>query len=78
LGVPIPCRELSGLRVDRTIVGMTDTADVIERFNAAFVHHDGAALDDLIGYECVMEAVEPAIRQGRHPRHRRRRRWRCG
>jgi len=46
--------------VDRTINGMTDTADVIERFNAAFVHHDGAALDDLIGDECVMEAVEPA------------------
>ena len=39
---------------------MTDTAEVIRRFNAAFVHHDGAMLEDLIGEECVMEAVEPA------------------
>jgi len=45
---------------------MTDTAEVIERFNAAFVDHDGAALEDLIGEECVMEAVEPAPNGARY------------
>lgn len=39
---------------------MTDTAEVMRRFNAAFVDHDGTALADLIGDECVMETVEPA------------------
>ncbi|MBG0566988.1 nuclear transport factor 2 family protein [Actinoplanes aureus] len=39
---------------------MFDTAEVIRRFNAAFVNHDAALLDDLIGDDCVMEAVEPA------------------
>ncbi len=32
----------------------------MRRFNAAFVEHDGAALESLIGAECVMEAVQPA------------------
>jgi ketosteroid isomerase-like protein len=45
---------------------MTDTAEVIERFNAAFVDHDGAALENLIGDDCVMEAVEPAPEGARY------------
>ncbi|WP_067467835.1 nuclear transport factor 2 family protein [Actinomadura macra] len=36
------------------------TADVIDRFNRAFVEHDPAALIDLIGADCVMEAIQPA------------------
>lgn len=36
------------------------TTEVIDRFNHAFVEHDAAALDDLIGEDCVMEAVQPA------------------
>jgi ketosteroid isomerase-like protein len=35
-------------------------AQVIERFNHAFTHHDPDALDDLIADDCVMEAIQPA------------------
>ena len=36
------------------------TLQVLQRFNQAFVQHDGALLDDLIAEDCVMESVEPA------------------
>ena len=36
------------------------TTEVIDRFNHAFVSHDAAALTDLIGEDCVMEAIQPA------------------
>lgn len=36
------------------------TAEVIDRFNRAFVHHEPDILDDLIGDDCVMEAIQPA------------------
>ncbi|TQS29723.1 nuclear transport factor 2 family protein [Microbispora sp. KK1-11] len=36
------------------------TAEVIDRFNHAFVHHDPEILDDLIADDCVMEAIQPA------------------
>jgi hypothetical protein len=36
------------------------TADVIDRFNQAFVSHDPALLAGLIGDDCVMEAIQPA------------------
>jgi hypothetical protein len=36
------------------------TAEVIDQFNHAFVAHDPAALTDLIGADCVMEAIQPA------------------
>ncbi|MFI6479984.1 nuclear transport factor 2 family protein [Nonomuraea sp. NPDC050663] len=36
------------------------TAEVIDRFNRAFVHHEPDVLDDLIGDDCVMEAIQPA------------------
>ena len=39
---------------------MTETADVINRFNDAFVQHDPEALTDLVGEGCVMESIEPA------------------
>lgn len=36
------------------------TAEVIARFNQAFTNHDPALLVDLVGEECVMEAIQPA------------------
>lgn len=36
------------------------TADVIHRFNLAFVQHEPDLLKGLIGDDCVMEAVQPA------------------
>ena len=36
------------------------TAEIIDLFNHAFVHHDPTALDDLIAEDCVMEAIQPA------------------
>lgn len=36
------------------------TAEVIDRFNHAFVAHDHEALADVIGADCVMEAIQPA------------------
>jgi ketosteroid isomerase-like protein len=36
------------------------TAEIIDRFNHAFVNHDPAALDELIAADCVMEAIQPA------------------
>ena len=38
----------------------TDTADVIRRFNEAFVQHEPEALVDLVADDCVMESIEPA------------------
>lgn len=36
------------------------TADVIDQFNHAFVSHDPASLADLVGDDCVMEAIQLA------------------
>ena len=36
------------------------TAEIMERFNHAFLAHDPAGLPDLIDDDCVMEAIEPA------------------
>lgn len=36
------------------------TAEIIDRFNHAFVSHDPTALSDLIASDCVMEAIQPA------------------
>lgn len=38
----------------------SQTLQIIQRFNQAFVQHDGSLLDDLIAADCVMESVEPA------------------
>ena len=37
-----------------------DTAEVLTRFNQAFVEHDPAMLEDLIAPDCVMESIQPA------------------
>ncbi len=37
-----------------------NTAELMQRFNQAFVEHEPALLDGLIGDDCVMEAVQPA------------------
>jgi hypothetical protein len=39
---------------------VSTTAEIMRRFNYAFVEHDPMILPDLIGEECVMEAIEPA------------------
>ncbi|MDG4786722.1 nuclear transport factor 2 family protein [Micromonospora sp. WMMD1102] len=36
------------------------TADVVTRFNQAFADHDPGLLADLVGEDCVMEAIQPA------------------
>ena len=36
------------------------TLQIIQRFNQAFIQHDGALLDGMIADDCVMESVEPA------------------
>ena len=36
------------------------TAEVIDRFNQAFVRHDASLLKDLIAEDCVMESADPA------------------
>lgn len=38
----------------------SQTLQVLQRFNQAFVKHDAALLEDLIAEDCVMESVEPA------------------
>ncbi|WP_129647804.1 nuclear transport factor 2 family protein [Peristeroidobacter agariperforans] len=36
------------------------TLQILQRFNQAFIEHNGTLLDDLIAEDCVMESVEPA------------------
>ncbi|WP_331766949.1 nuclear transport factor 2 family protein [Embleya sp. NBC_00896] len=36
------------------------TADVMRRFNTAFIEHDPSGLADLVGEDCVMDSVQPA------------------
>lgn len=38
------------------------TAEVMDRFNHAFIDHESALLADLIAEDCVMESVQPAPR----------------
>jgi ketosteroid isomerase-like protein len=38
----------------------SQTLQIMQRFNRAFMQHDGSLLDDLIAEDCVMESVEPA------------------
>jgi ketosteroid isomerase-like protein len=37
-----------------------DTAEILRRFNQAFMQHDGSLLEHMIADDCVMESVEPA------------------
>ena len=36
------------------------TAEVVQRFNAAFQRKDAAAIPDLVAPDCIMEAMQPA------------------
>ena len=38
----------------------SQTLQIMQQFNQAFVQHDATLLDDLIAEDCVMESVEPA------------------
>ena len=38
----------------------SQTLQIMQQFNQAFVQHDASLLDDLIAEDCVMESVEPA------------------
>src|ERR1044072_630715 len=38
----------------------SQTLQIMQRFNQAFLQHDGSLLDGLIAEDCVMESVEPA------------------
>jgi len=53
-------RERTDASAERT------TREVIERFNAAFLRHDPALLDDLIDDDCVLENSKPAPLGARH------------
>jgi ketosteroid isomerase-like protein len=48
------------IKVDATSAQTARTSEVIDRFNRAFVEHDGSLLDDLVAEDCVMESVEAA------------------
>lgn len=37
-----------------------ETADIMRRFNQAFLEHEPALLKDLIAPDCVMESIQPA------------------
>lgn len=38
----------------------SQTLQILQRFNAAFIRHEASLLDDLVAGDCVMESVEPA------------------
>lgn len=38
----------------------SQTLQIMQRFNRAFVQHEASLLDGLIAEDCVMESVEPA------------------
>ncbi len=37
-----------------------ETAEIMDRFNQAFLEHDPAILEELIASDCVMESIQPA------------------
>ena len=37
-----------------------DAAEIMRRFNQAFLEHDPAILEDLVATDCVMESIQPA------------------
>jgi hypothetical protein len=38
----------------------SQTLQILQKFNEAFVRHDGLPLGELVAEDCVMESVEPA------------------
>jgi len=47
-------------------MSFNETAELMRRFNDAFVRHDPAALVDLVGEDCVLENTNPAPSGSRH------------
>jgi hypothetical protein len=45
---------------------MSQTADVLRRFNEVFLSHDPAALADLVAEDCIIENTNPAPDGSRH------------
>ncbi|MDQ2653813.1 MAG: nuclear transport factor 2 family protein [Chloroflexota bacterium] len=41
-------------------INTRDTAEIMDRFNDAFLRHQPKILDDLVGDGCVMEGIQPA------------------
>jgi len=41
-------------------MGRRSTAEIMDRFNAAFLKHDPALLEDLVAADCVIENTVPA------------------
>ncbi len=57
---PATGNQRNHIEVNATNTQSSRTAEVIDRFNQAFIRHDGSLLEDLIADDCVMESVEPA------------------
>ena len=55
---PTTSHEPAHIKVDAMNTQPSRTSEVIDRFNQAFVRHDGSLLEDLIAADCVMESVE--------------------
>jgi len=39
---------------------MSNTSEIVDRFNRAFVDHDPVVLAELVAPDCVMETIQPA------------------
>ena len=39
---------------------VSNTSEIVDRFNRAFVDHDPAVLAELVAPDCVMETIQPA------------------
>lgn len=50
----------SGSNEKATNAGTRTTAEVMDRFNDAFIEHDPTLLTDLVADDCVMVSVQPA------------------
>lgn len=57
---PTTGNQPSHIEVTATNTQSSRTSEVVDRFNQAFIRHDGSLLEDLIAEDCVMESVEPA------------------
>src|SRR5258705_4881389 len=47
-------------------MSFNETAELLRRFNDAFVRHDPGALVDLVAEDCVLENTNPAPGGARH------------
>ena len=51
---------------DQSKIKEEATAEILHRFNEAFLQHDPSLLDELIAEECVLENTTPAPNGSRH------------